>query len=203
MTLQVGCLSFRQPYAGLVLNGVKSIETRWRPLLSTMENCTLAIHIAQKDWEGDQWRDMLTNTLGMSHMQVEELLASGDRFGRGVVAGLVEVGETWCCSDSVPEEDLREMEKAAVLTGLTEKHLTQLSNPRWLKEPLYARGHKDIWTVDIPELVDDILVVQENIHHFSEWPKVTLVNRRARCLPMPTLFKPVEKNTKIRIQRSQ
>lgn len=87
MTLQVGCLSFRQPYAGLVLNGVKSIETRWRPLLSTMENCTLAIHIAQKDWEGDQWRDMLTNTLGMSHMQVEELLASGDRFGRGVVAG--------------------------------------------------------------------------------------------------------------------
>ncbi|CDQ73541.1 CX04A protein [Oncorhynchus mykiss] len=150
MTLQVGCLSFRQPYAGLVLNGIKSIETRWRPLLSAMENCTLAIHIAQKDWEGDQWRDMLTNTFGMSHMQIEELLASGDRFGRGVVAGLVEVGETWCCSDNVPEEDLREMEKAAVLTGLTEKHLTQLSNPRWLKEPLYARGHKDIWTVDIP-----------------------------------------------------
>lgn len=87
MTLQVGCLSFRQPYAGLVLNGVKSIETRWRPLLSTMENCTLAIHIAQKDWEADQWRDILTHTLGMSHMQIEELLASGDRFGRGVVAG--------------------------------------------------------------------------------------------------------------------
>lgn len=62
----------------------------------------------------------------------------------------MEVGETWCCSDNVPEKDLRELEKAAVLTGLTEKHLTQLSNPRWLKEPLYARGHKDIWTVDIP-----------------------------------------------------
>ncbi|KAK6316690.1 hypothetical protein J4Q44_G00120900 [Coregonus suidteri] len=140
MTLQVGCLSFKQPYAGLVLDGVKSIETRWCPLLSTMENCTLAIHIAQKDWEVDQWRDILTHTLGMSHMQIEELLASGDRFGRGVVAGLVEVGETWCCSDNVPEEDLRKLEKAAVLTGLTEKHLTQLSNPRWLKQPLYARG---------------------------------------------------------------
>ncbi|XP_010893021.1 protein EOLA1 [Esox lucius] len=150
MTLQVGCLSFRQPYAGLVLDGVKSIETRWRPLLSSMENCTLAIHIAQKDWEGDQWREILSHTLGLSDVQIEELLSSGDRFGRGVVAGLVEVGETWCCSDSVPEEDLRELEKAAVLTGLTEKYLTQLSNPRWLKEPLYARGHKDIWTVDIP-----------------------------------------------------
>nr|XP_023699241.1 protein CXorf40A-like [Paramormyrops kingsleyae] len=87
MTLQVGCLSFRQPYAGLVLNGVKTIETRWRPLLSGLNNCTLAVHIAQKDWEGDEWRDVLRDSIGMSERQIEELLVSGERFGRGVVAG--------------------------------------------------------------------------------------------------------------------
>lgn len=80
-------MSFRQPYAGLVLNGVKSIETRWRPLLAEMKNSTLAIHIAQKDWEGDNWRHVLTERFGMTQSEVEELLESGERFGRGVVAG--------------------------------------------------------------------------------------------------------------------
>lgn len=80
-------MSFRQPYAGLVLNGVKSVETRWRPLLAEMKHCTLAIHIAQKDWEGDDWRHVLTEKFAMKQSEIEELLDSGERFGRGVVAG--------------------------------------------------------------------------------------------------------------------
>lgn len=87
MSLEFGCLSFRQPYAGLVLNGAKSVETRWRPLLAEMKDCTLAIHIAQKDWEGDDWRNILTGNFAMKQSEVEELLESGERFGRGVVAG--------------------------------------------------------------------------------------------------------------------
>lgn len=87
MSLEVACLSFRQPYATLVLNGVKTIESRWRPLLSEMRNCTLAVHIAQKDWEDEDWRLILTERLGMTTQQTEELLMSGDRFGRGVIAG--------------------------------------------------------------------------------------------------------------------
>ncbi|XP_035287854.1 protein EOLA1 [Anguilla anguilla] len=150
MSLQVGCLSFRQPYAGLVLNGLKTIETRWRPLLSEYENCTLAVHIARKDWEGSEWREVVTRTLGMTCAQIDDLLESGERFGRGVVAGLVEVGKTWVCPGSLPREEVLVLEAEALLTGLEEKHLTRLSFPRWLKEPLYARGHKDVWTVDIP-----------------------------------------------------
>ncbi|XP_036443829.1 protein EOLA1 [Colossoma macropomum] len=151
INMRVACLSFRQPYAGLVLNGVKSVETRWRPLLADLRNCTLAIHIARSDWEGDEWSNILTQMFGMNHRQVEELLESGERFGRGVVAGLVDVGETWCCAEDLPPEEMKELEKAACLTGLQQKYLTRLSNPRWLTEPLYLRGHKNVWTVNIPE----------------------------------------------------
>ncbi|XP_053504350.1 protein EOLA1 [Ictalurus furcatus] len=150
MSIEVGCLSFRQPYAGLVLNGVKSLETRWRPLLAEMKNCTLAIHIAQKDWEGEEWRNILRDHFAMRQSEVEELLESGERFGRGVVAGLVDVGETWFCSEDVPPDQMRELEKAACLTGLAQKYLTRLSSPRWLTEPLYSRGHKDMWMIRIP-----------------------------------------------------
>lgn len=81
------CLSFRQPFAGLVLNKVKTLETRWRPLLAEYKACTLAVHIALKDWDDETWKDVLTNRLGMTPTQTEELLEDGEKFGRGVIAG--------------------------------------------------------------------------------------------------------------------
>nr|XP_006632870.1 PREDICTED: protein CXorf40B homolog [Lepisosteus oculatus] len=150
MTMQVNCLSFRQPYAGFILNGIKTIETRWRPLLSELKNCTLAIHVAQRDWEGSEWRELLTDALSINPAQVEELLDAGERFGRGVIAGLVDVGETWQCPESLATDDLQDLQRRAVLPGLQGKYLTVLSSPRWLKEPLFSRGHKDLWTVEIP-----------------------------------------------------
>ncbi|TKS65674.1 hypothetical protein D9C73_028549 [Collichthys lucidus] len=150
MSVQLCCLSFRQPYAGLVLDGVKTLESRWRPVLAPLENRTLAVHIAQRYWEGEEWRAVLSGPLGMDRAQIEALLQSGERFGRGVVAGLVDVGGTWLCPASMQGEELRHLEQSAILIGLQEKHLTHLSNPRWLKEPLSARGGRDLWTVEIP-----------------------------------------------------
>uniref|UniRef100_A0A3Q3XE27 Uncharacterized protein n=1 Tax=Mola mola TaxID=94237 RepID=A0A3Q3XE27_MOLML len=93
MSVRVRCLSFRQPYAGLVLDGVKTVESRWSPVLAPLENQTLAVHIG---------------------------------------------------------EELKLLERSAVLIGLQQKHLTHLSNPRWLKEPLSVRGGRDLFTVDVP-----------------------------------------------------
>lgn len=172
MSLQVRCLSFRQPYAGLVLDGVKTVESRWRPVLVPMENQTLGVHIAQRSWEGGEWRAVLGGPLGMDRDQIQALLLSGERLGRGVVAGgtpsgpgrlqtpssrdcrclsgLVDVGQTWQCPASVQGEELEHLERSAVLTGLQQKHLTHLSNPRWLKAPLPIPGGRDLWTVEIP-----------------------------------------------------
>ena len=55
-----------------------------------------------------------------------------------------------CPADLAPEE-LLELETQAVLTGLEQKYLTALSNPRWLLEPIPGKGGKDVFQVDIPE----------------------------------------------------
>lgn len=149
--MKVGCLSFRQPYAGFVLNGVKTLETRWRPLLSNHRNCTIAIHIAHRDWEDDSWWQLLVERLGMSPAQIRALLREGERFGRGVIAGLVDVGETLQCPDDLAPEEVVELENQAVLTNLAQKYLTVVSNPRWLLQPFPRRGGKDVFQVDIPE----------------------------------------------------
>ncbi|MGH0136060.1 UNVERIFIED_CONTAM: hypothetical protein FKN15_031000 [Acipenser sinensis] len=118
---------------------------------SNVRNCTLAIHIAQQDWEDAVWREMLTDRLAMTTEQVQQLVDQGERFGRGVIAGLVDIGETWQCPDELSAEEMRDLETKALLNGLEEKYLTLVSNPRWLSEPLYSRGRKDVWTIEIPE----------------------------------------------------
>ncbi|NWH63389.1 CX04A protein, partial [Geococcyx californianus] len=149
--MRFGCLSFRQPYAGLVLSGVKTLETRWRPVLAGHERCTLAVHIALMDWQGETWRAILLDRLGMTERQVQELLREGEKFGRGVIAGLIDIGETTLYPENLPPEKVVEMENKAVLSNLEQKYLTVVSNPRWLLEPIPARGRKGVWQVDIPE----------------------------------------------------
>ncbi|XP_063289590.1 protein EOLA2 [Pelobates fuscus] len=148
--MHIGCLSFRQPYAGLILNGVKTIETRWRPLLADYKNSTLAIHIAVKDWEGQDWQHVLQHRLGMSLTQIQQLIDTGEQFGRGVIAGLVDIGETWQYVNESHEETL-ELENKALLMNLEQKYLTVVSNARWLLKPIPARGGKDVWEVHIPD----------------------------------------------------
>uniref|UniRef100_A0A8D2C061 ASCH domain-containing protein n=1 Tax=Sus scrofa TaxID=9823 RepID=A0A8D2C061_PIG len=149
--MKFGCLSFRQPYAGFVLNGVKTLETRWRPLLSSQRHRTLAVHIAHRDWEDAAWRELLGERLGMSAAQIQALLQAGEKFGRGVIAGLVDVGDTVLCPEDLSADELVELENQAVLTGLQHKYLTALANPRWLLEPVPRRGGRDVFQVDIPE----------------------------------------------------
>ncbi|KAM6940079.1 LOW QUALITY PROTEIN: protein EOLA1 [Xenentodon cancila] len=151
MTVQLWCLSFRQPYASLVLDGVKTVESRWRPLLAPLENQTLAVHIALRDWEGEEWKAGPERHLGLDGDQIQVLLDSGERFGRSVVAGVVDVGKTWHCPASLEGEELHTLERSAVLTGLQDKHLTQLSNPRWPEgKTAELPGGRDLWTVEIP-----------------------------------------------------
>lgn len=65
--------------------------------------------------------------------------------------GLVDVGETWQCPDSLAPDEVVELENQALLTDLRQKYLTALSNPRWLLEPIARKGGKDVFQVDIPE----------------------------------------------------
>lgn len=149
--MKFSCLSFRQPYAGLLLNQVKTVETRWRPLLTGYKHCTIAIHIAVKDWEDETWREILLNRFGMTPKQLQDLLDEGEKFGRGVIAGLIDIGETSLYPENLPPEEILELENKAVLSNLEQKYLTVVSNPRWLLEPIPARGRTGVWQVDIPE----------------------------------------------------
>ncbi|XP_022088188.1 uncharacterized protein CXorf40 homolog [Acanthaster planci] len=144
------CISARQPYAGFILNGLKTIETRWTPVFQELEGRTVAIHVAWRDWEGgEEWKTILA--IDHTEEDIERIIKDGEKHGRAVVAGLVDVGETWKCDTGVENEQILEWEKSALLRPLNEKFLTRLSNPKWLRRPLEVRGQRGIWKVEIPQ----------------------------------------------------
>ncbi|KAM9042040.1 protein EOLA2 isoform 4-T12 [Megaptera novaeangliae] len=149
--MKFGCLSFRQPHAGFVLNGVKTLETRWRPVLSGHRHRTLAVHIARRDWEDAAWRELLAERLGMSPAQIQALLRDGEKFGRGVIAGLVDIGDTFLCPENLGADEAAELENQALLPNLRQKYLTALANPRWLLQPVPRRGGKDVFQVQFAD----------------------------------------------------
>ncbi|XP_047571377.1 protein EOLA2 isoform X3 [Lutra lutra] len=98
-----------------------------------------------RDWEDGAWRKLLAERLGMSPAQIQALLREGEKYGRGVIAGLIDVGETLLCPEDLASEEVVELENQAVLSSLKQKYLTVLSNPRWLLEPIPRKGGKDIF----------------------------------------------------------
>uniref|UniRef100_A0A8I5NCB5 ASCH domain-containing protein n=1 Tax=Papio anubis TaxID=9555 RepID=A0A8I5NCB5_PAPAN len=134
-----------QEARGACEDGVKTVETRWRPLLSSQQNRTIAVHIAHRDWDDDAWQELLVERLGMTPAQIQALLRKGEKFGRGVIAGLIDIGETLQCPEDLTPDEAVELENQAVLTNLKQKYLTVISNPRWLLEPIPRKGGKDVF----------------------------------------------------------
>ena len=98
-----------------------------------------------RPWHGGRW--VMKSVFSDSCSRV---VPKGIICGNKSLSGLVDVGGTWLCPASLQGEELNHIEQSAILTGLQEKHLTHLYNPRWLKGPLSARGSRDLWTVEIP-----------------------------------------------------
>ncbi|XP_070566570.1 protein EOLA1-like [Ptychodera flava] len=145
------CISARQPYAGFILNGLKTIETRWTQVFKNLENKTVAVHVAWNEWEGQEWKDILKER-GLEEMEIEDLLESGKKHGRGVIAGVFTVGESWKCeAETLSEGERQDLEKQAILRPLDGKYLTRIYNPVWLIEPMKCRGQPGVWHVEIPE----------------------------------------------------
>ncbi|XP_077979189.1 protein EOLA1-like [Glandiceps talaboti] len=145
------CISARQPYAGFILDGLKTVETRWTQIFKNLENQKVAIQIAWNEWEGTEWKDILMEK-GMEEVEISEVLENGKRHGKGVIAGIFTVGESWQYeSQSVSEDEKQDLERQAILRPLDEKYLTRIHNPKWLLKPLTCRGQRGVWKVDIPE----------------------------------------------------
>jgi len=145
-------LSMRQPFASMVLYGVKQLEARNRPVLKQLSG-PLALHVSHRE---ELFTSPLVSTAVAllrrrfsdeaisSLFQLPQNLAQG----HGCIVGLVDVEATWPADLFNDIEQAQLSEQAVYPVGGT--FITQLRNPRWLKYPVRCAGSNRLWQVQIP-----------------------------------------------------
>ena len=129
----IPALSFRQPFASLVLYGIKQLEARNRPTLKQMQG-PLALHVSHRE---EPWNSpLLSAAVSLlrrrypdeqinQFFQLPQTMAQG----HGCIVGIVDVECTWH-ADLFNEVEQHQLTEQAVFP-VQGAWVTQLRNPRW------------------------------------------------------------------------
>eukprot|EP00854_Cymbomonas_tetramitiformis_P013326 gene13326-15745_t len=154
-SLDMPCLSLCQPFATLILNGVKTIETRNNPeLLKPYAGQEVMIRIGMRDWPDDKgWRRQM-EAAGYSKEDMERLSKPPPSVKKGDIAGVVRLGKT------MPNSQLARVIPGgwpSVEQGVCAskedmmKYSTPIETATWLEKPLRAKGNfAGVWFQNIP-----------------------------------------------------
>ena len=138
-TIELPCVSLALPFAALVLNGAKTIETRHSPIFEALRGQRCLVRVGKKDWLDDYWKSLASDeSKGRLH---------GEKFRRGDIAGIVDIGLTTIASD----DDWPAMEKHAMAQKSNcGEFATKISNPTWFHEGIPAPGRPGIYSASVP-----------------------------------------------------
>lgn len=122
MLRAVPALTVKQPWATLIMMGIKDIENR---MWLTGYRGPVFIHAGQK-WDSDPWpKDPALEKFGLTHF-------TPDHFPRGVILGTVELVDLITDSKS--------------LWAMPDHIHWVLKNPSLLDQPIAWRGQLGLWT---------------------------------------------------------
>jgi len=120
------CLSLRQPYAALIVTGIKTIETRtWR----TNYRGKILIHAAQKTIE-------ISNKYNRLIQDIDEEILSA----KGKIIGSVEIKD---CRTLLQKD-----KKSALVEDIENKYAWILENPKLFKKYIARKGQLSLFNVD-------------------------------------------------------
>jgi len=132
--MDVKALTLWQPWASLVVRGVKQYETRsW----STRHRGLLAIHAAKRKVSAGGFEQFAGLLVPLGYERAEDL-------PRGCVLGTVEVVNVQRTTEIRDRLDAPELLLGDYSSG---RYAWELGNPRVLPVPVAVRGQQGLWTV--------------------------------------------------------
>lgn len=146
------CFSMSQPFAALLLNGYKTIESRNSPMFTDWKPGTkILLHCGQRDWpDVESYKSLLpTNQPASSQVPIEQAARLRARFTKGSVIGVVTIGKTWCTADDERDSLALQRRVLAPSEGIG-RYCTEIVHANWLKRPYKMRGSAGVYDVSIP-----------------------------------------------------
>ncbi|CAE7650845.1 unnamed protein product [Symbiodinium microadriaticum] len=145
-SLQLPCFSMRDPYASLLLHGVKTVETRNHPMLRGVVGPCL-LHVGHKTMDEGVALEFLWRRGLLEDQDLERMLKPPDGLNRGQVLGLLDL-------DATRQYTADELRSPAVQNSVTSEAVGKWATPVlsawWLQTPLRERGQPGVWTVRLP-----------------------------------------------------
>lgn len=145
------CFTMSQPFAALLLNGIKTVESRNNPMFQDITPGTrLLLHCGRKDWHDLDSYITILKGKGLSTNEISKLDNLPPGYERGCLIGVITIGKTWNAKDrELNSKDLQDS-VIAPASGIG-KFCTEILEAQWLNEPIRMRGNPGIFTVEIPK----------------------------------------------------
>uniref|UniRef100_A0A7S4WBS2 Magnesium-dependent phosphatase 1 n=1 Tax=Alexandrium monilatum TaxID=311494 RepID=A0A7S4WBS2_9DINO len=138
--IQLPCFSMRDPYASLMLHGVKTLETRSHAMLVGVEGICL-LHIGFQTMAEDV-AGLYLWQLGYGRKEIEMLMKPPRNLDRGQVLGVVELGKTRKINEV--EQGMEDTQRK-VCAEAVGQFATQVLRAWWLKKPIKQKGNQGVW----------------------------------------------------------
>ena len=144
------CFSMNQPFAALLANGFKTLETRNGTMFERYAPGTrVLLHVGQRVYpDGDRHLEILDRA-GKNEAQISRLKQLPQGFGKGNIVAALELGKTFLTT--LEERSRPDHEEKVVAYGSDSgQYATEIVKVAYLKRPIPMKGQAGLFKVHIP-----------------------------------------------------
>jgi len=148
-TVSLRAFSMNNPFAALLANGYKDLETRNGTMFVSYEPGTkFLLHVGQRIYpDGDRHIEIMKSG-GLNDEQIEDLKSMPSGFGKGMAVAIVEVGETF--ETTVEQRSDPEMQRRIGAYGTDSgMRCTEIRRVEYLQKPVRVKAQGGVFKVNV------------------------------------------------------
>ena len=155
---QFRCFSMNNPFAALVANGYKTLETRNGTMFTEYsEGTQMLLHVGQRTYpDGGKHLDIMKSAQpGISDSEIRKLKTLPSDFSKGNIVAILEIGKTYETTTS--QRSVPDFERKVVAYGSDSGRIvTEIKRVAYLKQPIKYKGESGVFKVKIdPSMVPE------------------------------------------------
>jgi magnesium-dependent phosphatase 1 len=155
-TVNMRVFSMNMPFAALLANEYKTLETRNGTMfVPYQEGTQMLLHVGRRNYpDGNKHIDVMKSG-GLSDDEIETLKSLPAGFGKGMAVAIVELGNTF--ETTVEERSDPEFQRRVAAFGSDSgKMVTEIKRVQYLKRPINVSGQGGVFTAQIdPDVIPD------------------------------------------------
>lgn len=148
-TVKMHVFSMNMPFAALLANGYKTLETRNGTMFTTYpEGTKMLLHVGRRNYPDGNRHIQVMKSGGLSDDEIQQLKSLPQGFGKGQAVAIIEIGKTY--ETTVQQRSDPDFQRKVAAFGEDSgKMVTEIKRVEYLKQPLRVSGQGGVWKVDV------------------------------------------------------